>query len=127
MTNSTKNAHIDADHVTWNGRALDVTDLGTRQTIAFVAQDDSLPVTSTPREAIMFSARLRLDKHKTMEEISEITETMLAQLHLLACADTLVGGALLKGISGGERKRTSVGIGHPTQAGFFGRADIRIG
>jgi len=110
MTNSTKNAHIDADHVTWNGRALDVTDLGTRQTIAFVAQDDSLPVTSTPREAIMFSARLRLDKHKTMEEISEITETMLAQLHLLACADTLVGGALLKGISGGERKRTSVGV-----------------
>ena len=29
---------------------------------------------------------------------------------LTHCADTYVGGALLKGISGGERKRTSVGV-----------------
>ena len=110
MSNATKNVRIQADAVTWNGRPLDVTDLATRQTIAFVAQDDSLPVTSTPREAILFSARLRLDKDKSMEEIRQITETMLQQLHLGACADTLVGGALLKGISGGERKRTSVGV-----------------
>jgi ABC-type multidrug transport system ATPase subunit len=35
---------------------------------------------------------------------------MLAELGLESCADTYVGGALLKGISGGERKRTSVGV-----------------
>jgi ABC-type multidrug transport system ATPase subunit len=35
---------------------------------------------------------------------------MLRELGLLHCADTYVGGALLKGISGGERKRTSVGV-----------------
>jgi len=35
---------------------------------------------------------------------------MLDELGLMSCADTLVGGALLKGISGGERKRTSVGV-----------------
>ena len=110
MSNATQNVTVDADSVSWNGRPLDVTDLATRQTIAFVAQDDSLPVTSTPREAILFSARLRLDKDKTQEEIETITTTMLQQLHLEACADTLVGGALLKGISGGERKRTSVGV-----------------
>ena len=26
------------------------------------------------------------------------------------CADTLIGGALIKGISGGQRKRTSIGV-----------------
>lgn len=110
MSNATANISVQADTVTWNGSPLDVTDLATRQTIAFVAQDDSLPITSTPREAIMFSARLRLDKDLTQSELEEITDTMLSQLHLENCADTLVGGALLKGISGGERKRTSVGV-----------------
>lgn len=101
MSNSTPNVTVQSDTVTWNGRPLDVTDLATRQTIAFVAQDDSLPITATPREAILFSARLRLDRDLTMTALEEITETMLRQLHLENCADTLVGGALLKGISGG--------------------------
>lgn len=35
---------------------------------------------------------------------------MLSSLGLEHCADTYCGGALLKGISGGERKRTSVGV-----------------
>ena len=35
---------------------------------------------------------------------------MLDSLGLTHCADTLIGGALIKGISGGERKRTSVGV-----------------
>lgn len=35
---------------------------------------------------------------------------MIEELGLTKCADTLVGGALIKGISGGERKRTSVGV-----------------
>jgi ABC-type multidrug transport system ATPase subunit len=110
MTSSTTNVTVAADNVTWNGRKLDVTDLATRQTFAFVAQDDSLPITATPREAILFSARLRLDKDKTDKELVVITDKMLAALHLGACADTIVGGALLKGISGGERKRTSVAV-----------------
>jgi ABC-type multidrug transport system ATPase subunit len=32
------------------------------------------------------------------------------ELGLSSCADTIVGGPLIKGISGGERKRTSVGV-----------------
>ena len=35
---------------------------------------------------------------------------MLNELGLTDCADTIVGGALIKGISGGQRKRTSVGV-----------------
>jgi ABC-type multidrug transport system ATPase subunit len=74
-----------------------------------VAQDDSLQVTATPREAIRFSAKMRLPKSMTDEALDNLTEIMLEELGLVSCADVLVGGALLKGISGGERKRTSVG------------------
>jgi ABC-type multidrug transport system ATPase subunit len=39
-----------------------------------------------------------------------LVNKMLEERGLEHCADTYVGGALLKGISGGERKRTSVGV-----------------
>lgn len=34
---------------------------------------------------------------------------LIKRLGLLSCKNTLVGGKLIKGISGGERKRTSIG------------------
>jgi ABC-type multidrug transport system ATPase subunit len=89
---------------------VDTTSIRVRQKIAFVAQDDSLLATATPREAILFSARLRLGRTMTSEQLNALVETMLIELGLVACADTIVGGPLLKGISGGERKRTSVGV-----------------
>jgi ABC-type multidrug transport system ATPase subunit/ABC-type multidrug transport system permease subunit len=89
---------------------VDPTDIEVRKRIAFVAQDDSLQITATPREAIRFSAKLRKPKHMSDEELERLTSTMLSALGLERCADVLVGGALLKGISGGERKRTSVGV-----------------
>ena len=35
---------------------------------------------------------------------------MLEELELTNCADTLVGNTLEKGISGGEKRRVSIGI-----------------
>ena len=35
---------------------------------------------------------------------------MLEDLNLTACADVSIGGELIKGISGGQRKRTSIGV-----------------
>ena len=81
-----------------------------RQMIAFVAQHDSLASTETPREAIRFSAKLRLGRSISDEQLDNLTETMLEELGLVPCADTIIGGQLIKGISGGERKRTSVGV-----------------
>jgi ABC-type multidrug transport system ATPase subunit len=89
---------------------VDPTDIEVRKQIAFVAQDDSLSFTATPREAIRFSAKLRLPRITTDDEIEDLADKMLAELGLSACADTMIGGALIKGISGGERKRTSVGV-----------------
>jgi ABC-type multidrug transport system ATPase subunit len=89
---------------------VDPKDINIRKSIAFVAQDDSLQTTATPREAIRFSAKLRLPCSTTEDELDSLTTQMLNELGLAECADTVVGGPLLKGISGGERKRTSVGV-----------------
>lgn len=35
---------------------------------------------------------------------------MIKELGLTSCADTKVGNNFIKGISGGERKRTSIGV-----------------
>jgi ABC-type lipoprotein export system ATPase subunit len=93
-----------------NEYLVDPTNIEVRKQIAFVAQDDSLSFTATPREAIRFSAKLRLPRITTDNEIEELADRMLAELGLKDCADTMIGGSLIKGISGGERKRTSVGV-----------------
>jgi ABC-type multidrug transport system ATPase subunit len=93
-----------------NNYTVDPTNIQVRKQIAFVAQDDSLQVTSTPREAIRFSAKLRLSRETSEEALDALTQRMISELGLTSCADTIVGGALIKGISGGERKRTSVGV-----------------
>lgn len=100
---------IESD-VRLDGKSIDPTNPNNRKLVAFVAQDDSLPASTTPREAIKFSAKLRLPNSTTDGEIDHITERMLKELGLQSCADTYVGGPLLKGLSGGERKRTSVGV-----------------
>jgi ABC-type multidrug transport system ATPase subunit len=93
-----------------NNYQVDPTNIKVRKLIAFVAQEDSLQVTSTPREAIHFSAKLRLPRSTTESQLKKLTERMITELGLISCADTIVGGDLIKGISGGERKRTSVGV-----------------
>ena len=67
-------------------------------------------MTATPREALSFSASLRLPQSITQEEIKLLVDKTIADLALETCADTMIGGPLMKGISGGQRKRTSVGV-----------------
>jgi len=108
-TRTKGNLTVSAD-VRLDNFSVDPTDVEVRKQIAFVAQDDSLNATSTPREAIRFSAKLRLPRTTTEEELDALTNRMLNALGLMNCAETYIGGPLIKGISGGERKRTSVGV-----------------
>jgi ABC-type multidrug transport system ATPase subunit len=100
---------INAD-VRLNNYAVDPMNILVRHQIAFVAHDDSLQATSTPRESIRFSAKLRLSRKILDHDLDELTERMITELGLTTCADTIVGGLLIKGLSDGERKRTSVGV-----------------
>jgi len=75
---------------------------------AYVMQDDVLLETLSPHECLQFAANLRLSG--TPEEREERVEKIIKDLRLTACKDTFVGNVLKKGISGGERKRTSIGV-----------------
>jgi len=74
---------------------------------AFVQQDDILLETFTPEESLRFAARLRtsLDNDEIEDKIDEICQ----RLSLNKCRNTIIGGMLRKGLSGGERKRCSIG------------------
>jgi len=89
---------------------VDPTRRSVQKQIAFVAQEDSLQATCTPREAIKFSAKLRLPRSMTEDQLDALTSKMLTELSLENCADTYLGGPLLKGCSGGQKKRASVGV-----------------
>ncbi len=81
-----------------------------RKNIAYVMQNDALMATATPREAIMFSANMRLPSDTPKENLVELVDKLLNDLGIVECADLFIGNALIKGISGGQRKRTSVGV-----------------
>ncbi|KAL4474975.1 hypothetical protein ABPG74_001671 [Tetrahymena malaccensis] len=76
---------------------------------AYVMQDDVLLETMTVRECLQFAANLKVqgDQH----EKDKVVQETLKILKLERCQNTLIGGQFVKkGISGGERKRTSIGF-----------------
>ncbi|CDW73845.1 abc transporter family protein [Stylonychia lemnae] len=78
------------------------------QVASYVMQDDVLFHNFTPREALRFAARLKLPI--SIQEQDKRVEDLLHELGLLGAADTLIGNARFKSLSGGERKRTAIGV-----------------
>ena len=75
--------------------------------LGYVQQDDILLQSMSVKECLQFAAKMKLpptvDKDERVEEL-------ITSLKLNKCADTKIGGPLVKGVSGGERKRTSIGV-----------------
>jgi ABC-type multidrug transport system ATPase subunit len=80
-----------------------------KRQIGFVLQDDLLYATLTVYETLLFAAMLRLPKHKSKAEKAARVEAVIKALGLTRCRDTIIGDQLRRGVSGGERKRVSVG------------------
>lgn len=76
----------------------------------YVVQSDLLIGTITVREALWFCANLRLPKSIPRDEKAKRIENILYELGLTKCADTKIGTELIRGISGGEKKRTSIAL-----------------
>jgi len=74
--------------------------------IAFVEQEITCVATATPREAIEFAAFLRSNSKDKVGR----TARLVKMLGLEECAETMLGNELLKGASGGERRRTAVAV-----------------
>ncbi|KAH9295616.1 hypothetical protein KI387_039204, partial [Taxus chinensis] len=81
-----------------------------KRRIGFVTQDDILFPQLTVQESLVFAALLRLPNNMSHQQKILRAETVLADLGLERCRHTRVGGPFLRGISGGERKRTSIGF-----------------
>ena len=91
-----------------NGK--DILPVNYAKRVAYVMQDDALLATTTVREALTFSARLRLPASIPLAEKLALVETMIKLLGLESCADTIIGSEMVKGVSGGEKKRTAIGV-----------------
>uniref|UniRef100_A0A8C0QXE3 Broad substrate specificity ATP-binding cassette transporter ABCG2 n=1 Tax=Canis lupus dingo TaxID=286419 RepID=A0A8C0QXE3_CANLU len=76
----------------------------------YVVQDDVVMGTLTVRENLQFSAALRLPTTMTSHEKNERINKVIQQLGLDKVADSKVGTQFIRGVSGGERKRTSIGM-----------------
>lgn len=94
--------------ITYNGNPFSGS---TRRSTGFVSQDDVLYPHLTVHETLSYAALLRLPRSLTREQKMEHVDTVIAELGLSRCRNSPVGGgsALFRGISGGERKRVSIG------------------
>ena len=75
---------------------------------AYVMQHNAMCPTATCNEALLFSSKLR--SGKSAKEQLGIINTVITSLQLNDCRDTRIGNGTIDGMSGGERKRTAVGI-----------------
>ncbi|KAM3238608.1 ABC transporter G family member 25 [Capsicum chinense] len=75
----------------------------------FVTQDDILYPHLTVRETLIFCALLRLPNSLNRKEKIAITDSVITELGLNKCEDTIIGNSFIRrGVSGGERKRVSI-------------------
>ncbi|NXT46025.1 ABCG2 protein, partial [Pluvianellus socialis] len=79
-------------------------------TSGYVVQDDVVMGTLTVRENLKFSAALRLPKSVKEQEKNERVNQIINELGLSKVADSKVGTEFTRGVSGGERKRTNIGM-----------------
>jgi ABC-type multidrug transport system ATPase subunit len=77
---------------------------------AYVIQQDILLPTLTVRETLMYAAELRLPSSVSQVERKQLVEEVILELGLKEAADTRIGNHAHKGCSGGEKRRTSIGV-----------------
>uniref|UniRef100_I1NFU5 ABC transporter domain-containing protein n=1 Tax=Glycine max TaxID=3847 RepID=I1NFU5_SOYBN len=75
---------------------------------AYVRQEDLFFSQLTVRETLSLATELQLPNISSAEERDEFVNNLLFKLGLVSCADTNVGDAKVRGISGGEKKRLSM-------------------
>ncbi|KAL6999471.1 ABC transporter G member 9 [Sarracenia purpurea var. burkii] len=75
----------------------------------FVTQDDVLYPHLTVTETLVFTALLRLPNSLTKIQKIAHAGVVVTQLGLTKCKNSIIGGSFLRGVSGGERKRVSIG------------------
>ncbi|PKA61869.1 ABC transporter G family member 2 [Apostasia shenzhenica] len=94
--------------VTLNGEPLDSKLL--KAISAYVMQDDLLYSMLTVEETLMFAAEFRLPRTLSKSKKKSRVQVLIDQLGLRLAAKTIIGDEGHRGVSGGERRRVSIGI-----------------
>ncbi|KAL3826038.1 hypothetical protein ACJIZ3_022067 [Penstemon smallii] len=103
-----KDKDFDPKSITINDHAITSQDQ-LRKICGFVAQEDTLFPLLTVKETLTFSAKFRLKEMKSQERDKRV-DGLMQELGLLHVANSFVGDEENRGISGGERKRVSIGV-----------------
>lgn len=94
--------------ITLNGEVLESRLL--KVISAYVMQDDLLFPMLTVEETLMFSAEFRLPRSLSKSRKKARVQALIDQLGLQNAAGTVIGDEGHRGVSGGERRRVSIGI-----------------
>ncbi|CAE7547485.1 atrA [Symbiodinium necroappetens] len=97
----------DSGEVRINGKEMSAR--SRRRHVSFVYQDEILGATLTVREALEFSAALRLRSLSAAKRAGRVSWA-LKMLKLEEVADSKIGDSHRRGISGGERRRVAIGV-----------------
>jgi ABC transport system ATP-binding/permease protein len=87
------------------GHTIDTTRGPVRQAVGFVPQRDALHDDLTVEEELRYSGRLRLGRHLDAIDLNRRVHDVLRRLDLVQEEHTLI-----RHVSGGQRKRTAIGI-----------------
>eukprot|EP01060_Flectonema_neradi_P039922 TRINITY_DN8957_c0_g1_i6.p1 TRINITY_DN8957_c0_g1~~TRINITY_DN8957_c0_g1_i6.p1 ORF type:complete len:652 (+),score=111.41 TRINITY_DN8957_c0_g1_i6:54-2009(+) len=87
-------------------------DISIQKRLGYVMQDDKLLPTQTVREALSFCAKLTLPESTTEDAREKRVTSIIKELGLQEVENSLIGSTIPgeRGISGGERKRVSIGL-----------------
>ncbi|XP_044468100.1 ABC transporter G family member 14-like [Mangifera indica] len=91
--------------ITYNGQPFSGS---IKRRTGFVAQDDILYPHLTVTETLLFTALLRLPNTLSRSDKLQHVEQVITELGLTRCRNSMIGGPLLRGISGGEKRRVSI-------------------
>ncbi|XP_059624756.1 ABC transporter G family member STR2-like [Cornus florida] len=80
-----------------------------KRTSAYIMQDDRLFPMLTVYETLMFAADFRLGPLSTADKMQRV-EKLIEQLGLSYSRNTYIGDEGTRGVSGGERRRVSIGV-----------------
>lgn len=94
--------------ITYNGKTPKPSD--NRRLIGYVEQFDTLVGELTVEQMLAYTAALKLPASVTSDERTERVNEVIARLDLESCRNTIIGSALVRGISGGQAKRVNIGL-----------------